>query len=93
VVNLSQTASDANMVNNWQHLCQELDVEVGLNDCTDVDNEASIVQELTEEEIVSEILVERNRASGNNVTHKGKKEDNSNDKNVVVTKTVNIMCS
>jgi hypothetical protein len=39
------------MINNWQHLCQQLDVEVAMNDCTDVDNEASIVQELTEEEM------------------------------------------
>jgi N-acetyl-beta-hexosaminidase len=70
------------MVNNWQYLCQKLDAEVALNDCTDVGNEASIVQELTEEEIVSEIFVERN-GIWQQCNTQGKKEDNSNDENVI----------
>jgi hypothetical protein len=28
----TESESDADMVNNWQHLCQKLDVEVALDD-------------------------------------------------------------
>jgi hypothetical protein len=59
-------------------LCEKLDVEVASHDLIGVDNDA-IVQELTEDEIVSEILMERNGASGDDVTPEGEEEDNGND--------------
>jgi hypothetical protein len=40
-----ESKSDADIVNNW-HLCQKLDAEMAL-DFTGVDNDATIVQELT----------------------------------------------
>jgi hypothetical protein len=48
----SESESDANMVNNWQHLYQKLDVEVAFDDFTGVDNDAIVVQEFTKDEIV-----------------------------------------
>jgi hypothetical protein len=40
------------MVKDRQHLCQELDVEMALDNFIGVDNDAVGVQELTEDEIM-----------------------------------------
>lgn len=60
-------------------------------DFTGVDNDATIVQELTQDKTVSEIQMERNGISGND-NAKGKEEDyDGEDENVTtVTEAANI---
>jgi hypothetical protein len=63
---------------------------VPLDDFIAVDNDAIVVQELTEDEIVSENLMERNRASGNNVTPEGEEDDDDDETVITVTEAANI---
>jgi hypothetical protein len=74
----SESGIDADMVNNWQHLCQKLDVEVALDDFIGVDNDVIVVQELKEDEILSEMLMQRNGASGD-ITPEGEEDDDDGD--------------
>jgi hypothetical protein len=61
-----------------------------LDDFIAVDNDAIVVQELTEDEIVSENLMERNRASGNDVTLEGEEDDDDDETTITVTEAANI---
>jgi hypothetical protein len=82
---------DADMVNNWQHLCQKLDVEVALDDFIGVDDDAIVVQELTEDEILSEILMQRNGASGDMTPVVEEEDDDGDDEHgITVTEAANM---
>jgi hypothetical protein len=86
-----ESGIDADMVNNWQHLCQKLDVEVALDDFIGVDNDATVVQELTEDEILSEILMQRNGASGDMTPEGEEQDDDGGDEHVItVTEAANV---
>jgi dihydroxyacetone kinase-like predicted kinase len=65
---------------------QRLDVEVALDDFIGVANDVIVAQELTENEVVSEILMERSRES-DDVTAEGKEEDDDRDDENVITVT------
>jgi len=59
----SENDCNSDMVNNWQHLCQKLDVpaEVALNNFTGVDDDDTVVQELIKDGTVSLIIMEGQR--------------------------------
>lgn len=73
--------SDADIVNNWQHLCQKLGAELHWV-TIGVGNDVIVVQELTDY-ILSEIVMGRNGACGDNMTLEGEGKDDEGDENVI----------
>jgi hypothetical protein len=55
---------------------------VALDDFIGMDNDTSVFQELVEDEIVSQIFMRRNGASGD-MTPGGEREDDINDENII----------
>jgi len=82
------------MVKNWQNLCQKLDVtaEAAMNDLIDMDNNTTVVQEMTEDGNVSKILMERDRGLANNVEENIEEEDDD-DVTLPLSDAANIVLS
>lgn len=56
-----------------------------------MNNDTTVVQELTEDGIVSETLMERNGSFGNDVTPEGKEDDSDDENAIIGMETVNMV--